>query len=135
MLRYYPYTMTEPLSDRLLETLGDSAARQVLRQLLVGARTQNELIAELGIAQATASRALRILRGIGLVASNTGRRGEKLHVEAKDAVATLLLAADRLAEQVLHAQLQAQRDRSASTRRAAIKPAERGSAGSPEAQA
>ena len=116
--------MTEPLADRLLETLGDPVAREVVRSLLLRECSQNELVGELGVAQATASRAIRVLRAVGLVSTTTGRRNEKLRIEADDAVIASLLAIDRLAEKLLEAQTTAQLKRSAATRRLAIRPAE-----------
>jgi DNA-binding transcriptional ArsR family regulator len=127
--------MTEALSDRLFETLGDPAAREVLRCLLEGDRSQTEIIAELGLAQPTASRAIRVLRAAGLVTASSGRRRERLRLEAPANVAAVLLATDRLAEEILHAQVSAQHDRSAATRRSAIKPAEKRSAANPDTNA
>jgi DNA-binding transcriptional ArsR family regulator len=115
--------MTEPLSDRLLDALGDPAARAVLRLLLETERSQAELIDDLGVAQATVSRVVKVLRAVGLVAPASGGRRQLLAVTAAHEALAVLLAADRLAERLIEREQRAQRERSHATRRTAIQPA------------
>jgi DNA-binding transcriptional ArsR family regulator len=116
--------MTEPLSDRLLDALGDPVARPVVRLLVEEELPQSDLIEKLGVAQATVSRAVKVLRAVGLVAPVDRGRGPRLAVTAPAEVVTLFLATDRLAEQVLEREEQAQKRRSKETRRLALRPAE-----------
>jgi DNA-binding transcriptional ArsR family regulator len=120
--------MTEPLADRLLAVLGDSAARAVVRGLLHRAQSQTDLVTVLGLAQATVSRAVKILRAVGLIRPQEGGRSPRLTVTAPEETAGVLLAADRLAEELLDREHHAQRERSTATRRAVVKPAEQNGA-------
>lgn len=115
--------MTEPLSDRLLEALGDPIARGIVRLLAERELSQAELIKELGVGQSTASRAVKVLRASGLVAPAEFGRGVDLAITAGPEALNLLLAADRLAERVLEQEDLAQKDQSLKTRKLAIKPA------------
>jgi DNA-binding transcriptional ArsR family regulator len=117
--------MTEPLSDRLLDTLGDPIARAVVRALLERERSQTDLTEDLGLAQSTVSRIVKVLRAVGLVAPTSGARGQSLAVTAHGETVGILLAADRLAEQLIDREQTVQAERSSATRRAAIQPAKR----------
>jgi DNA-binding transcriptional ArsR family regulator len=117
--------MTEPLSDRLLDMLGDPIAREVLRALLERERSQTDLIEDLGLAQATVSRVVKVLRAAGLVAPTSRARRQLLAVTAHAETVGILLAADRLAEQLIEREQTVQAERSSATRRAAIQPAKR----------
>ncbi len=114
--------MTEPLSDRLFLALGDTAALAVTRCLLGQSRSQAELASELGLAQSTISRAVRVLRDVGIVSAVDRGRAATLGVDAKDEAIALLLASDRLAERIHDLQATAQQDRSRTTRQLAIRP-------------
>jgi len=117
--------MTEPLSDRLLDALGDPVARRVVRRLLEGARGQSDLIAELGVGQATVSRAVKLLRAVGLVAPTGGGRSPRLRITGHRRAVAVLLAVDRLADELLEEEGRAQGERSDATRRAAVHPTNR----------
>jgi DNA-binding transcriptional ArsR family regulator len=117
--------MMEPLADRLLDALGDPVARHAIRVLLNREMSQSELVGELGVAQPTLSRAVKLLRNVGLVAAIGGGRAPQLTVTARDAALALLLASDRLAENVLELESRAQREQSDATRRSAVRPAQR----------
>jgi len=120
--------MTEPLSDRLLDALGDPVARSILKTLERADLSQLELIERLELPQATVSRTLKLLRALGLVTQSRPGRGVALSLTVADGTSALFLAADRLAEEVLKGELQAQREESADTRRRIIRPVEGGEA-------
>jgi anti-sigma factor RsiW len=127
---YYETEMTDPLADRLLDALGDSTTRAVLRSLLHEPVTQAELPAVTRCNQSTASRTAALLRALGLVGDeDTGGRSPTLRVEAREELVAVLLAADRLAESILERQAAAQRTRSRQTRRLNVRSADKGSSG------
>jgi DNA-binding transcriptional ArsR family regulator len=114
--------MPEPLSDRLFDALGDPVARGVVRLILEEERCQAALLKELDVAQATVSRAVKQLRAVGLIASVTQGRAPALGVPARREASALLMAADRLAEELLALDRKAQAELSQATRRGAIRP-------------
>ena len=114
--------MTEPLSDRLLDVLGDATARRVVQELVNRELSQADLVEAVGFSQPAVSRAVRLLRALGLVSGSTGSRGEHLRLVGRDELSTVLLATDRLAEALVKVQAAAQAERSRRTRRAVIKP-------------
>jgi DNA-binding transcriptional ArsR family regulator len=116
--------MTEPLADRILDVLGDPIARGVARLLLSQELSQTDLVARLEVAQASVSRAVKLLRAAGLVAPVEGGRGPRLAVVAPTETISVFLAVDRLAEQLLKHEADAQGHRSRETRRLAVKPAD-----------
>ena len=118
--------MTEPLADRLLDTLGDPVARNAMRLLLDRNLTQAELLDELGVAQATVSRVVKLLRAVGLVEPVAGGRGQRFTVPVHAEAVGMFLASDRLAERLLDEESRAQRERSHATRRTTVKAANEG---------
>jgi DNA-binding transcriptional ArsR family regulator len=115
--------MTIPHAERVLETLGDPTTRAVLRRLLVDDATQDQVKEVVGCDQSTASRALRVLREVGLVEERRKGRTRLSYVAAREELLALLLAADRLAERLLERASEAQTEQSAETRRLAVRPA------------
>lgn len=115
--------MTEPLSDRLLTAVGDQAALSIMRCLLERSRSQAELAGQLGLAQSTVSRAVRVLRDVGAVSEIDKGRAPQLGIDAPDEAKALLLATDRLAERIQALQGEAQEARSRETRQLVIKSA------------
>jgi DNA-binding transcriptional ArsR family regulator len=114
--------MTAPLSDRLLEILGDATHRAILRALADGPQTQAGLLAATGCTQSSVSRATALLRGVGLLSEEPGSgRSPLLRLGQHDTVVSVLLAADRLAEALLEADSDRQAERSDRTRRQAIR--------------
>jgi DNA-binding transcriptional ArsR family regulator len=118
--------MTAPLSDRILDALGEPTARSILRRLLSSAATQAELVDDLGCDQSTVSRTSSLLRSLGLVEVSGSSRSAALVAAHRDELLGALLAADRLAESVIEDMINRQADRSTSTRRLAVRPAGQG---------
>jgi len=108
-------------ADRLLEVLGDSVARKVLRALTLGDATQSELVRTVGQSQSTVSRALERLRLAGLLIEGSGR-GQLLEVRGRDEVIRVLAMADRLAEALIRLDAEEQEEQSNQTRKASITP-------------
>lgn len=113
--------MTTPPSERLLDLLGDPAARAIARSLAVAAATQRELVAKIGLSQSVASRSLTLMRAAGLVDSE-GLRSPLLRLRARDETVALLLAADHLAERLGDLDAEAQAARTSDDRRLAVRP-------------
>jgi transposase len=115
-----------PLADRLLDALGDSTTRDVLRTVLAGGASQREIASRIDRDQATVSRGLGRLRDLGLIAQRTPR-AQTIEVIAPDQIAAILRAADRLAEHLLEIETDAQAERSKSTTKAVVRPVSRDS--------
>ncbi len=113
-------TMSGAPADRHLELLGDTASLQIVRLLAEDELTQASIVERLGMNQSLASRAIKGLRGAGLVTSDTARG--PLRLRAPDESRALLLAGDRLAEAVLRLDEDDQRTLSTRTRKAAMRP-------------
>ena len=122
--------MRAPLADRIFEVLGDASALEILRELDRQERTQAALVSDLGIAQSVASRTLKTLRLVGLVAADSPRG--TLRVRAPDATQKLLLAGNNLAVALLSVEADEQAALSDETRRSAIKPADTAEADLPK---
>jgi DNA-binding transcriptional ArsR family regulator len=115
---------TATLSDRLLAVLGDPTGGDLVRRLAKASATQAELVSAVGCSQPAASRWITELRAAGAVIEEPGPgRAVVLRLACRDEVLGLLLAADRLAEAVLTYQSELQAQRSAETRRLAMRPA------------
>lgn len=72
--------MSKPLDCvTALKALGDPTRYEMVRLLLAGARTVNELAEELGTAQYNVSKHLRILREAGIITSE--RAGKEVRCE------------------------------------------------------
>jgi DNA-binding transcriptional ArsR family regulator len=112
--------MTTPPSERLLDLLGDPAARAIARHLATADATQRELVAAIGLSQSVASRALALMRAAGLVDSE-GLRSPLLRLRARDETVALLLAVDHLAERLGALDVAAQATRTNNDRRLALR--------------
>jgi DNA-binding transcriptional ArsR family regulator len=115
--------MTEPLSDRIFDALGDPIARAILRELVDRERSQSDLVSGLDCSQPAVSRGSRILRALGLVVGGERTRGDDLRLTARPELLEILFAVDHMADKLLAAEVDAQKQQSRRTRRAAIKPA------------
>jgi DNA-binding HxlR family transcriptional regulator len=113
--------MTAAPVDRALEVLGEPTALLIVRALATQPATQGGLVAATGLGQSSVSRALKSLRSVGLVESDTPRGA--LRLRAPGETIALMQAANNLAEAVLQADHDEQRALSQRTRRAAIRPA------------
>jgi hypothetical protein len=91
-----------------------------VRVLLDRELPQKALTTELAVAQSTISRAVASLKSVGLVRAE-GLRDAPLYVCCRDEVVGVLLAADRLAEELLASDTAAQKRRSQETRRSAVR--------------
>lgn len=114
--------MAAPLADRIIEVLGDAGALQILRELIREERTQAALVTDLVITQSVASRTLKTLRLVGLVAAESPRG--LLRVRAPDATQQLLLAGNNLAAALISIEAEEQETLADRTRRDAIGPAD-----------
>lgn len=113
--------MTPSPADRALEVLAQPQALALVRALADEPMTQAAAVAELKLGQSTVSRTLKDLRAAGFVVSD-GRKGI-VRLRCHDEMLRFLMAADRLAERLIHEDHRAQAEASERTRRAAIRPA------------
>lgn len=119
--------MPAPLADRIFEVCGDANAVEILRELGRNERTQAALVSELGMPQSIASRTLKMLRLVGLVAADSPRG--LLRLRAPDATQLLLLAGNNLAIALVSVESSEQEALSDATRRDAIVSATKASVG------
>jgi DNA-binding transcriptional ArsR family regulator len=92
---------------------------RIVRALSAEDLTQAQLVTRLDLGQSVASRALRLLRAVGLAESDTPRAAIRLRAESE--VKQILLAADRLAEAILTVDHAEQETLTSETRRAVIR--------------
>jgi DNA-binding transcriptional ArsR family regulator len=115
--------MSSAPADRILEALAEPLSLEIIRALSVDEQTQSELVRGLELGQSGASRAIKSLRSVGIVESDSPRGPIRLRAEPE--VKQILLAADRLAEAVISVDVAQQQTLSAKTRRAAIHASQR----------
>jgi len=106
-------------ANRILEVLAEPVALRIVRALAAEDHTQAQLVTRLQLGQSVASRALKLLRVVGLAESDTPRSVIRLRVESE--VKQLLLAADRLAEAILVVDQADQKTLTRETRRTVIR--------------
>jgi DNA-binding transcriptional ArsR family regulator len=106
-------------ANRILEVLAEPVALRIVRALSAEDHTQAQLVTRLHLGQSVASRALQLLRVVGLVESDAPRSVIRLRVESE--VKQLLLAADRLAEALLVVDQADQKTLTRETRRTVIR--------------
>ena len=111
--------MSAAPANRILEVLAEPVALRIVRALAAEDHTQAQLVTSLQLGQSVASRALKLLRVVGLVESDTPRSVIRLRVESE--VKQLLLAADRLAEALLVVDQADQKTLTRETRRTVIR--------------
>ena len=111
--------MSAAPANRILEVLAEPVALRIVRALSAEELTQAQLVARLKLGQSVASRALRLLRVVGLVESDSPRAAIRLRAESE--VKQILLAADRLAEAIHGLDGSAQEQLAAQTRRTVIR--------------
>ena len=116
--------MSSAPADRILEALAEPLSLEIVRALSVAEQTQSELVRALELGQSGASRAIKSLRSVGVVESDSPRGPIRLRAEPE--VKQILLAADRLAEAVISVDMAQQRRLSAETRRATIHASDSG---------
>ena len=93
--------MTAPLADQLFDALGEPTIRAALRCLLVAPATQPDLISDLGCNQSTVSRAISLLRSLGVIEESGSRKSPIFRVVHRDRLVAVLLDGDRLAEAII----------------------------------
>jgi DNA-binding transcriptional ArsR family regulator len=106
-------------ANRILDVLAEPIALRIIRALTAEDQTQAQLVTRLHLGQSVASRALKLLRAVGLVESDTPRSVIRLRAEPE--VKQLLLAADRLAEALLVVDQVDQKTLTRETRRTVIR--------------
>jgi DNA-binding transcriptional ArsR family regulator len=116
--------MSSAPADRILEALAEPLSLEIVRALSVAEKTQSELVRALELRQSGASRAIKVLRSVGMVESDSPRGPIRLRAEPE--VKQILLAADRLAEAVISVDLAQQTKLSGETRRSAIHASDSG---------
>lgn len=80
----------------LFRGLGDPSRLAILRHLALGEHRVVDLTRHLGLAQSTVSKHLSCLRDCGLVTSRASGRASMFRLTQPEAVADVLVAADRL---------------------------------------
>jgi DNA-binding transcriptional ArsR family regulator len=112
--------MSDALSERIFEVLGDRTSPRILLALARFERSQADLARDLELAPSVVSRTVASLRHLGLVMGGS-QRGV-LQLRSREEVHALLDAANALAMAVLDSQRDEQHD----TRRGAMEVVSRG---------